>query len=73
MNQATNVRVVDETREDLREYSDSELSLRVFNEEWLYKMRHYGRRGFIEILEEYFIFTQAQQDELEDDLEEELA
>jgi hypothetical protein len=58
---------------DITMYSDSELSLIVFNEEWLYKMRHYGRKGFISILDEYYIYTQAQLDELENDLEQELS
>lgn len=56
-------------REDLTEYSDAELSLRVFNDEWLYKMRR--RRNFIEELEQIFIFTEEQREELENDLKEE--
>jgi len=61
----------EDTREDLTVYGDSELSLRVFNEEWLYNMRTYS--SFQSILEEYYIFDQAQWDELENDLEIDLA
>lgn len=56
-------------REDLTEYSDAELSLRVFNDEGLYRLRR--RSYFIEELEQIFIFTEEQREELENDLKEE--
>jgi hypothetical protein len=56
--------------EDLKQYSDSELSLRVFNDEGLYRMRH--RRGFIDSLRDIFSFSSAQQLELEQDLRDDL-
>ncbi len=67
MTELINIKVTDTTREDLTEFGESELSLRVFNEEWLYDMRRYS--SFKDILEEYYIFDQAQWDELENDLE----
>ena len=56
-------------KQDLTKYSDSELSLIVFNDETLYRMRN--RRGFIETLREIFIFSESQLDELNQDLEDE--
>lgn len=54
------------TKQDLTKYSDSELSLMVFNDEMLYKMRN--RRNFIETLREIFIFSESQLNELNQDL-----
>lgn len=67
---AINIRVADCSREDLTDYSDSELSLRVFNDEGLYRMRH--RKGFDEVLDQIFVYTPEQWQELITDLEEDL-
>ena len=56
--------------EDLTGYSDQELSLRVFNEEYLYDNRNRG--GFLDMLDEFFIYTQTQKDELTQDLTDDL-
>lgn len=55
------------TREDLTHYSDDELSLRVFNDEYLYTMRN--RRGLFKILEEQFIYSKVQRNILIEDIE----
>lgn len=55
---------------NLLNYSDQELSLRVFNDEGLYPIRH--RSILWEVLEEMFIYTDAQREELERDLVDEL-
>jgi hypothetical protein len=55
---------------DLTEYSNQELSLRVFNEEPLYLDRH--SLNFIEGLREIFVFNSAQLEELKTDLEDDL-
>lgn len=53
--------------EDLTQYSNAELSLHVFNDESLYNIRH---RAFLKAtLEELFLFTPEQWEELEADLE----
>ena len=57
------------SKQDLTEYSDSELSLMVFNDEGLYRMRR--RPGLKELLEEYFVFTEEQWEQLENDILEE--
>lgn len=54
---------------DLRDCSDQELSLIVMNDESLYLNRH--RYWFIDDLREMFLFTDAQLEELKNDLEEE--
>lgn len=54
---------------DLRHYSDQELSLLVFNDEGLYRMRNSG--VFIDILKEYYIFTDDQLEVLQHDLNDE--
>lgn len=56
-------------KQDLTEYSDNELSLLVFNDEWLYRQRN--RRGFIDTLKEFFLFTDEQLETLKQDLEDE--
>lgn len=55
-------------KQDLTEYSDGELSLWVFNDEGLYRMRR-KKDLLLETLKEIFIFTDAQLKELEADLE----
>jgi hypothetical protein len=56
-------------KQDLTEYSDSELSLLVFNDEGLYRMRKNSQ--FLGLLNDLFIFTDEQLAELEKDLDEE--
>lgn len=56
-------------KQDLREYSDAELSMMVFNDEGLYLMRR-NKTALFETLNELFIFTKEQARELELDLEE---
>tara|TARA_R100001530_G_C4296645_1_gene149403 strand:- start:302 stop:484 length:183 start_codon:yes stop_codon:yes gene_type:complete len=56
--------------EDLTEYNNQELSLRVFNEEPLYLDRH--SLNFIDSLREIFVFNSEQLEELKTDLEEDL-
>lgn len=57
------------TKTDLTEYSDNELSLHVFNDEGLYRMRR--RRDFMDTLREFFIFTDEQEEVLKQDLQDE--
>lgn len=54
------------SKEDLTQYSDQELSLRVFNDEGLYRMRRNSQ--FIGFLNDIFIFSDDQLEELENDL-----
>ena len=54
-------------KQDLREQSDNELSLVVFNDEYLYSMRN--RLDIQEILDSQFLYTDEQFDELLKDLE----
>jgi hypothetical protein len=56
--------------EDLTKYGEQELSLRVFNDENLYLMRH--NEGFITELKEIFKFNGTQETTLLIDLEEDL-
>lgn len=53
-------------KQDLREYSENELSLMVFNDEGLYCMRN--SRGLVEFLKDYFEFTEEQLEVLIQDL-----
>lgn len=53
--------------QDIRQFSDQELSLLVINDEGLYTMRH--KPGFIDLLDELFIYTDEQKAELIQDLE----
>ena len=53
-------------RTPLKSYSDEELSLRVFNDEGLYRIRH--THDLFDVLRELFTFTVEQRDELIDDL-----
>lgn len=55
-------------KEDLKDYTDDELSLRVFNDETLYHMRH-NRKVLLETLSELFDFTNEQETELLIDLD----
>lgn len=57
-------------KQDLTQYSDSELSLLVFNEEWLYNDRH--KPWFIDSLEEFFIYSAKQLGELKQDIQADL-
>lgn len=56
-------------KQDLTQYSDNELSMWVFNDEYLYKMRK--RSELEDILQEYFIFTPEQFEVLTQDLQDE--
>ena len=56
--------------EDLTRYSDQELSLMVFNDEYLYNQRH--NSGFSDLIDELFIYTEEQKDELIQDLTDDL-
>lgn len=56
--------------EDLRQYSDAELSLRVMNDEGLYRMRH-DKVALLSVLNTYFVYNSDQLAELEQDLEDE--
>ncbi len=56
-------------KQDLTEYGSSELSDNVMNDESLYLSRNSA--NLCELLEEYFIFTTEQWDELVQDLEDE--
>lgn len=54
---------------DLRQYSDRELSLVIFNDEFLYKMRHKMTK---DLLDDMGIkFNDAQWQEFQDDLKDE--
>lgn len=57
-------------KQNLREYSDNELSLVVFNDEYLYAIRH--RRIFMQTIEKYFLYTEEQLEVLKQDLESDL-
>ena len=54
--------------EDLTTYGPHELSLRIFNEESLYQIRH--DEDLLEILSGVFIWTDEQEEQLIVDLEE---
>lgn len=55
-------------KQDLREYSSSELSNWVFNDEGLYRVRR-SWFDLKEILDELFLYTDEQWNELVEDLE----
>lgn len=64
------------SRTDVREYSDAELSLICYNDEWLYKqMRrtHGDERKVRSIVDELFIYTEDQLADLIETIEEDLA
>ncbi len=52
----------------LTQYSDSKLSLNVFNTEYFYIERH-DRPYLMALIDEEFVYTQAQMDELIVDLD----
>lgn len=52
---------------DITMYSDDELSRVVFNTEYLYRLRH-NPRNLLDCLEDEYIYTQAQQQILLNDL-----
>ena len=58
--------------QDITMYSDDELSMIVFNDEFLYNGRH--KSYFIKEIEEFFIYTPEQLEvliqDIQDDLEE---
>jgi hypothetical protein len=60
-------------KNDITQYSDSELSLLVMNEEGLYRMRRQPLRHLRENLEEMFIFTTEQWEDLVETIEADLA
>lgn len=70
MTQHINTGVNKMNKQDLTQYSDSELSMVVFNDEYLYNMRHKPYLKYT--LDELFIYTPDQLDELENDLMEEM-
>ena len=51
---------------DLTEYGEEELSLNVFNDEGLYLRRR--DVGFLDLINEVFIYTSEQLEELKNDL-----
>lgn len=53
-------------KKNLKDYGPGELSMWVFNDEYLYRNRL--RKDLREILEEQFEFTERQWDELEEDI-----
>ena len=57
-------------KQDLREHSNSELSLLVFNDEGLYNDRH--KPWFIDSLDDLFIFSSEQLKELKQDIQDDL-
>ena len=54
-------------KQDLKIHSDNELSLLVFNDEYLYRIRH--RQHFKDLIDECFEYTDDQWQVLVDDLE----
>lgn len=57
---------------DLTNYSDQELSLNVFNDEYFYIERH-NRPYLMALINEEFIYDQAQMSELIQDLDDDLS
>lgn len=58
-------------KQDITIHSDNELSLIVFNDEYLYNLRR-NERVLIEALSEFFIFNDAQLQTLKDDLQDDV-
>ena len=54
---------------DLRQYSSRELSLWVYNDEFLYSQRF--RSSFIDLVSDIFLYTDEQLEELINDIAEE--
>jgi hypothetical protein len=61
-----NLGVNDSNKTDITEYSENELRLLVFNDEYLYGMRH--RRGFLDTIAEKYTYTELQLDVLKENL-----
>lgn len=57
-------------KQDLTQQSDNELSLLVFNTEWLYTSMH--KRDFFETIDDLFIYTKNQLDILKQDIADDL-
>lgn len=55
------------SKQDIRAHTTSELSLLVFNDEGLYRLRR-NRVVLLEVLNDLFIYTAEQLEELEQDL-----
>ena len=56
---------------DITRYGENELSLNVFNDEYLYNLAMRGSRDYlIDIINETFIYTDEQMDVLIQDLDE---
>lgn len=55
---------------DIRHYSVNELSLLVFNDEFLYQWRHTSR--LIDIINDIYIYTDEQLEVLNEDLNQDL-
>lgn len=57
------------SKTDLTEYSSAELSLNVFNDEYLYKTvrRAYKHEQLRDLADEFFVYTSEQFDELCED------
>lgn len=58
-------------KQDLREYSDNELSLLVFNDETLYKLRRQFLIG-TGLLDDMFLYTNEQLETLIEDVKQDL-
>lgn len=57
-------------KQDITGYSDQELSLLVFNDVYLYNMRHNSE--FLSFINDHFVFTEEQLEVLEQDLKDDL-
>ncbi len=58
-------------KQDLRQYSDNELSLLVFNDEDLYKLAMRNPNRLLDVINDLFMYTEEQLNELKNDLNEE--
>ena len=56
---------------DLTQYTDQELSLNVFNDEYFYNERH-NRPYLLALVDEEFVYTDKQMAELINDLDDDL-
>lgn len=59
-----------ESRQDIRQYSDRELSLIIFNTEHLYRAMH--RPNFLAVIQDCFLYNDNQMVTLIADIEEDL-
>lgn len=64
-----NIKITDISKTDLTEFSENELSLMVFNDEYLYKMRR-NKKNLIATLDDMYIYTDEQLEVLNNDLDE---